>query len=128
MIEIRHRPAVESLSGVRWPEVWGVECCTRLAAEPTGDPTAAPRSAPITCRSEVDAIRVLVAHLADEHGVMVVREIIVQDVTPCTGPSWANACIAEFIDDDLRCPCDGLGEIHTARTVTVDQHTVEPAS
>lgn len=97
-----------------------VECCHRYE-----DSALVPNSGHVGFRlfpSEGEAVRSLAAHLADEHGVMVVRELVVTDV------QWCDRCPTRTPHGPMGCAhCEHTGEVRTDRTVAVDTHTVEPS-
>lgn len=111
--QIRHRPPAPHV-----PEVWSTSCCTAYADSDLVPKSGNPGTLLFT--TEANAVRSLSAHLADEHGVMVVREMTVTDVESC------GDCATGTVFGGFGCQkCDWSGEIRTERTVTVDQHTVE---
>lgn len=117
---IVHRPAENDL-----PEVWEVTCCTKYCADDpwawgfNGEGVGVAPGAEVWS-TEANAIRSLVAHLADEHGVMVVRTLVVHDESPCPGVD-ALGCRTALGLPCVR--CNDIGVLTSERTVTVDQHT-----
>lgn len=100
---------------VDFPERWSVSCCTDLAAAWPG--TCEPWPTPIYVGTEAAAIDLLAAHVAEWHGIAVVRTVTIIDENPCHGPARGpGVCVAPV----AACPpCGGTGVTRTLREITI---------